>query len=269
MTPPVSTHIPPTPMKAKRLGPMSPEERGMNRWAKKAKAEPSAYETLFKTVTESKNVNLYGVDAHLELLGKGYFMYAFTVQTDTEILPDVANNSLIFKIYHGAKNVFNAQTLANYTKRSVENYHQALQCGLPVATFHNVETALEDKYFLVERIPLEISMPRDVEKVHHFFMTAFANKVYFDLHPSNLRVRDDGTVTLIDFVEEEIKFKTTPGSECACRITALLTAWAEHGKTFAEGKEIVSKLTAGLEPHGFNPMWAQDALRTAFPYETI
>jgi len=277
MTTPVSLQkqsVPPTPMKKRphpSFVPQSPEAKTMALWtAKKPKVESSPYETLFQTISGEKTLSLYGVKAKLERIGQGYFMHTFAMKAETEILPDIANDTLLVKFYHGAKGGFGENRLSTYTSSSLRNYETALSLNLPVAQIHNADTALQDRYFLVERIPHEIEMPQDIEKVHQFFKAAFANKVYFDLHPSNLRKREDGTVTLIDFVEEKINFKTSSGSECACRITALLTAWAERGASRAEGEQIVKRLTAGLEEHGFDPQWAEDALQTAhFSQETI
>ena len=92
-----------------------------------------------------------------------------------------------------------------------------LQGQIPTTIIHNRGTALTDGYLIVERVTplvlpwtqstsIESLSPGDrnlLNSIRNFFDFAFVDPSYIplDLLPSNLGLRHDGTLVLLDFME--------------------------------------------------------------------
>jgi hypothetical protein len=100
-------------------------------------------------------------------------------------------------------------------------YRQLLQAGLPVATLYNLKEAEEGcGFFLFEQVPhaffvpwrqgskideLSASAKGLLNQLRNLFHQTYQHGIIPDLRPDNLRLRDDGTLTLVDLREQDIE----------------------------------------------------------------
>lgn len=136
---------------------------------------------------------------------EGSYMRVYTLDADRNVISEVYNDTLVVKIYHGAKNKCFAESVnQKYLQNSMNNYFATISQGLPVACILNHQTVFTDRFILQEKIPhkIDINDPRQIEQVKNFFHISLKHGLILDLLDTNLRRREDGTVVLIDFVEE-------------------------------------------------------------------
>ncbi|MBA3239224.1 MAG: hypothetical protein H0T62_12870 [Parachlamydiaceae bacterium] len=241
----------------------------------KKRNSPGEYEKLFWS--SEKGCLVKGKESFsLTRFAKGSFMNAYKFNGLTTIQNGVSNDKLLIKLYAADSKSFNEVKAPVYMQNSINNYHEAVRLGLSVSTIYNIETALTDKYFLVEFIPAEVDLGNEhhLKQVQHFIKVSYENKIPFDLSFSNLRVKEDGTVTLIDFVEKPFNF--TENYKLLDFTITYLKSWVKSARDLTMNsnlsyenrkelaRQLLSLLTEDLEVHGFSPQWSQQALSEYF-----
>lgn len=202
---PISMQVPPTPAKKGKL---------VRRYATTAQVAISVFKVLFNKAEQSRyetSFMILGVPAKLIPFADGTFVRAYGVLASEKIHQESENENLLVKLYHGQKTKFGEKALQKYMKISLENYDKAIALELPHAKIYNRETALNDKFYLVEKIPNEIDWQdgNHITQVISIFETVFKKQYPGDLSYANLRVTNEGTVVLIDFSEKNIDFSNT------------------------------------------------------------
>ena len=99
-----------------------------------------------------------------------------------------------------------------------------------------------------------------MNQVHAFFKKSLESEIPLDLIPDNLRVNEDGTVALIDFVEhmgENGKLKLFIEKA----ITDWSTLFAENNSQDRnKTEEFLKKLLFGLDRFGYDDKYIQEKL---------
>lgn len=195
------------------------------------KAVPS--HSRFKMLHDSLQAGLFK-DKKVCECARGSYSAVYEVQDS----PD-----LVLKAYHGNIGVgFAEAALVKFMKKSLQNYKDIVTLNLPVAELINSETAIADGFILQKKIPheLDIQNPQHVEQASQFFSRSVKEQVAMDLQPQNLRVTDDNSVVLIDFIEEKDPVHVFIAKACK--------AWTDvaRQKGFSKeaGHNLLSTLTA-------------------------
>lgn len=226
-------------------------------------APTSPHEKLYSEIKSSKSLKIQNIQTTLNFFAKGTFMASYSIEAKQSLISDVPNEQVLLKLYHGEKTKFSSK-LFEYMKSSVANYHAVQELGVSVAKIYNIETALTDAYFLTELIPHPINIKEEhqIEQITAIFQKSFQAHVLMDLAYGNLRVRDDGGVTLVDFVEKPFEFE----NKQKLRMFAIqfLKSWCKTVETKVEAEKLLSRLTGGLEKQGFDPDWNKAALEESF-----
>jgi hypothetical protein len=232
----------------------------------------SPFEELFKKVEVLGKLNIYAIEATLKPFKAGTFMQAYTVTAAEAIWPDVENDQLLVKLYHGRITKFNSK-LPKYLANSLSNYQDAQKLNLPVATIYNDMTAKTDRYFLVEKLPdlLSIHNKSHIEQVRHFMTLSFENKIPFDLSYDNFGVRGE-TVCLLDYNERVIT-----KDKLGFFVIQYLKSWVKQisnenlnlsRKNRQElSDQFLSELTEDLDVYGFKREWISEAIEGQLPLE--
>jgi hypothetical protein len=89
-----------------------------------------------------------------------------------------------------------------------------------------------------------------IDQLRNLLIVSLKNKIILDLHPNNLLVQENGTVTLIDFVEDE-------SDGLFVFVRHALYQWTEKfakesGYNEEKAREFLSSLTAGFDIYGYN-----------------
>lgn len=205
----------------------------------------------FKIVFQNAQMNviiIQGQYVSLTLLSdKGTYMNVYTAE---------GLNKRVIKVFNSLRSASSPIFLKKCMRTALNFYRETQKLGLPVATIHNAETALEDCYYNQERIAHEVDVlnPSHFEQVRRFFLIFLQNKhILFDLLPDNLRVTEEGVVTLIDFVEED-----DDPWDVFCKHA--LQKWCELyvKKTKAgslETLDFLNQFTRGFEQYGYELSW--------------
>lgn len=166
----------------------------------------SPFFILNQKAVEEGSIEINQQTVHLTPFSEeGSYMRVYTLDADYNVINGVSNGALVIKIYHGVKNNgFEESVNREYLQNSKRNYFEAMAKGLPVAFIYNSQTVSTDLFILQEKIPYEIDVnnPHQIEQVRNFFRISLKHGLILDLLDTNLRTREDGTVVLIDFVEE-------------------------------------------------------------------
>jgi hypothetical protein len=207
-------------------------------------------------------------------------MNCYSIRAEGSLIPNVSNDQVLVKLYHGKQGHkarrFASELLSGYTKCSIANYKEIQNLGIPVASIYNLETALEECVFIVEKVPYELDLNQDyqLEQVCDLFKKSFENKAPIDLSFNNLRVQENGSVTVVDFVEKSYDFNKT--SKLRDFTIQFLKSWcwkASHFTVANQGSQaearmaaqkLLIRLTQGLQKHGFDLSWNQAALDECF-----
>ncbi|MGZ3733257.1 MAG: hypothetical protein ACXU9U_05920, partial [Parachlamydiaceae bacterium] len=261
----VSVMPPPTPLKAKK---------GLTRGgiivAKQSFSSP--FEELFKKVETLGKLNIYGVEATLTPFKAGTYLQAYTVAAAEAIWPDVENDQLLVKLYHGRKTFFNRKLPARLAN-SLTNYQDAQKLNLPVATIYNDLTAETDRYFLVEKLShlFDIHNKNHMQQVRHFMKISLESQIPFDLSYNNFGVRDE-IVCLWDYNE-----KVIPENKLHVFVIQYLKTWVKQislenlSSSIKQQRELsykfLSELTESLDVHGFKNEWVPEAIDGQLPLD--
>lgn len=235
---------PPTPSKARARSSLLPS------------LPPSPFETVSKNA--QNGVLLFqGQYLSLSFLDNGSYMDIYT----TEGLP-----KRVIKVFNSKMSASSPIFLKKCMRTALYSYKAIQNLGLRVATIHNAETALEDCYYDQEQIAYKVDVlnPSHLEQARQFFIAFLQNKekILFDLLPSNLRVTEEGIVTLIDFVEED-----DDSWDIFCKHA--LEKWCQFymSKTDASPEaalKFLNQFTKGFEKHGFDLAWNEEISSTPF-----
>jgi len=242
--------------------PASPMKRRMTLPPKFVHSKTSSFRRVSDSI-QNHSFKRNGVSVTFSSFSeKGSYVRVLSPYADDSLVPGVSNDQLLIKIYNEKLLTKTEACLKNYMSSSLKNYEAAKHLGLPVSTIFNAATALEDTYFIVEKVPypIDVNSPDHVKQVHRFFQAAFDQKSIFDLLPDNFCVKEDGTVVLVDFVED-----TEDGFDIFLKHA--LKTWA---KRFAESahydreatRTSLKQLTEGLNQ--FDPQWIDEILECIF-----
>ena len=251
-------------LKIHRSGP--PPAPTKSRLGRTSTTSVSPYETAYNNATKYAFLMINEITCNTIKMpnGTGTWMQAFYIDAEDPIVPSTSNDQILVKVYLPGKLT---KQLDEAMKNSITNYHEAVKIGLPVSTIYNIDTAAADKFFLVEKVPYSISLKNesDQKQIRHFFEVSFQKKVGFDLSFDNLRVRENGTVALIDFTEKTPGFFSNPNK---LQIFAIqfLKSWAKEarssGMSKAEAQALLEYFSKDLP--NFNPEWNQIVLDEYF-----
>lgn len=166
----------------------------------------SPFFLLNQKAVEEGSIEINQQTVHLTPFSEqGSYMRVYTIRAENQVVKGVSNDALVIKIYHGVKNSgFDESVNRAYLQNSMRNYFEAIAKGLAVAPIYNCQTVSADLFILQEKIPHEIDVnnAHQLEQVRKFFQISLMHGLILDLLDTNLRMREDGTVILIDFVEE-------------------------------------------------------------------
>ncbi|MBA2727576.1 MAG: hypothetical protein H0U49_05315 [Parachlamydiaceae bacterium] len=188
-----------------------------------------------------------GVKVLTKLFSTGTFLKACTITSENPehlFVKEVDNTEVIFKYFLE----YHAKIEANvkkYMTNSIANYKQIVELGLPCSKIFNIDTAIEDKYYLVEMIPQAVDFTNEnhVSQIVEFIKVCSENKVAGDFSYSNFRVTLDGKVKSIDFDEEGVKFDYS--NEHRIFTIQFLKSWANKIRETlykVDGKPVASQL---------------------------
>ncbi|MGR3911874.1 MAG: hypothetical protein QRY71_01005 [Candidatus Rhabdochlamydia sp.] len=157
-----------------------------------------------KVLSCAKNAFLMigGKTVSLTFLDEGSYMNVYQPGDTPLLVPSLSNQAVVVKLYHGKNTGLSSQQLEKCLTTSLRSYKQTLDYDIPVAKIYNVETALTDCFLIQEKIPHPIQITSYLLEIFHFFELSLKHNITLDLIPDNFRVKEDGTVVLIDFVED-------------------------------------------------------------------
>jgi hypothetical protein len=146
-------------------------------------------------------------------VGKGDYCEVFEIAEDQpQLFPLFKNNQILFKRYQKRLVEARGNSVGNFFNCSMGQYDQLEDLGYPIAQILNRRTAKEDGFFLVEKIPHAFPSPINydscgeiemyLDQVALMFQIASDFNIPVDLKRQNVKIKDDGTVILIDFREE-------------------------------------------------------------------
>jgi hypothetical protein len=201
-------------------------------------------------------------------MGKGSVMKAYDVTADSQLWSGIENCNILVKLYmvkrHKGKLAGDGiKNIPSMMKTAIESYKKAEQLLIPQAILYNVDTAIEDCCFIVEKISgqLDINCVEQMEQVKKLFKTYFEKNIVLDLGPANLCVKTDEskkeTVVLVDYMETDQDHRRGPFFEDVLGrwYTAIKAKCSdlsdEERKIYAIA--LIKDLTEGLEEYGFDP----------------
>lgn len=200
----------------------------------------------------------------LQFLGKGSFMDAYTLEASAPVVSSTPNDKVVLKTYNSERSSSNPAKLSKFLKSSIANYKQAQNLNLPVATIYNIKTALEDKFFLQEKIPhpANVTNASHISQLRQFLLASLKNQVCFDLLPQNLRVTEESALTLIDFVEDK-------SDGIMVFINHAVKLWATEMKevlsaNITQVAKFLSDLTQDFDQYGYDLNYNQQILDNLF-----
>lgn len=225
---------------------------------------------IFKVLHENAEMNLFKINnksVNTKIFAKGTFQKVYVINADHQIIQETHNSKILLKVFH--LNLLETK-LQYYMKNSIDNYHRAIELGLPCAKIYNIKTALEDKYYLVEMVPNKIDLKNEdhLQQICRFFKVSYENKYTCDLTYDNLRVQNDGTVTLIDFAEKKINYDKNNSFRMYAitflmgwgrEVRATYNLYGNEGRNFT--KKLLAKFTENL---GYETEWIELALDEHF-----
>lgn len=193
-----------------------------------------------------------------ELLSSGKFKIEVNVNAidsgSYSTVYEISNwPGVVLKAFHGRKMSFDEAHLTGLLIQMGLNYKEIVTLDLPVATVHNLDKLVTEKYVLQERIPHALDRTNQLQmaQVQKFFAASITHDVMMDLQPQNFRVRDNGTVVLIDFVEE--------ADDVSVFIIKACKEWIEACSTREEAEKLLAFLTA----NHYDQTWINEVLGKA------
>ncbi len=229
---------PPTPMKKKSVAPVP------------ATVPPVPATKLFQHHQEMLSTGKFQIEMNVTKIDSGSYVSVYEISN----FPGV-----VLKAFHGQNMRFNDERMTKFLVQMGKNYTDVALLGLPVAKVLNVNELVEQKYILQERIPHRIDRSNQLQmlQVQKFLTASVKHNVMMDLQPQNLRVKEDGTVVLIDFVEEK--------AAVSLFITKACKAWIEPCTTKQEAEQLLTLLTAPfLNKHSdYDKAWFKEIIGSA------
>ncbi|MBA3602597.1 MAG: hypothetical protein H0W50_02930 [Parachlamydiaceae bacterium] len=237
------------------------------------------YEELYKNDYKQFETIINENVTTLTCMGEGSLMKAYDVQAKNQVLEGISNDNILVKLYmlKRFKGVVTSSTLdlKKFMETAIKSYKKAKDLEIPQAILYNIDTAVDDCYFIVEKIheSLDIECCEQMAQVKDLFKIYFEKNLVLDLAPANLCVKtetgDKKIVVLVDYLEKEIKIKKNTSRDEF--FENILTRWynAIKKKSFnlsdveKESKAIgmLNDLTQGLDKYGFNPTWIVNATK--------
>ncbi len=221
----------------------------------------SPYETLHKDLTGGYLTRPTQEMFRVQQIAQGSYSNVYRIEGLHSLIPSIPNENLVLKAFHGGnKSGFNEKSLNSFIKNASQNYRQACNLNLPIAKIYNLEEALSDHFFIQEYIAssVDVSNAEQMRQVKLFFDISLGAGVMFDLIPANFRVREGGTVVLIDFIEED---------DDSVFMNDLIKKWntflCEAGLEKEAVSTIMKNLTAGFPDS--NKIWLTEILESAKP----
>lgn len=159
------------------------------------------------------------------------------------------------------------RALKDPIKNAINNYKQAIDLGIPVATIHNVETAEVDGYLVIgeNSHAVDLNENHQIEQVRTLLAKSFESKIAFDLSLNKLGIQENGIVTLFNFTEKRSGLFNDP-YKLGIFVMAFIETWVDqlkkNGLSRNSTQLILEKITKDID--GFNPDWNEAALDRYF-----
>jgi hypothetical protein len=155
----------------------------------------------------------------------GEYKQAFQVIDTQNIFDHIQNEDIIVKTYHPLCVWKSSTKLEKFMKCAINHYELLNKLQLNVAEILNIETAMEDNFFLVKKIPYSVNLSswgpnaenkykqfEELEKIDkvileqakHFFNVSIQNQTEIDLLPDNLRYDGEEKLHLIDLPDDKV-----------------------------------------------------------------
>ncbi len=242
------------------------------------KKELTKYELLYKNEYLQFETIINGENTTLKCMGTGSVMKAYDVSAKKQLCSGIENDEILVKLYKLTRNkgiVSSSQlnSLRKLMETAIESYKKARDLEIPQAILYNIDSAIDDCYFIVEKIhdELDIKCCEQMAQVKNLFRIYFEKQIVLDLAPANLRVQtkleNKKIVVLVDYMETDKKIQNNlPRDEF---FEHILKRWYNEikknfpdlSKNEKENKAIgiLVELTKGLDEYGFNPTWIVNA----------
>ncbi|MGR3973564.1 MAG: hypothetical protein QRY72_03210 [Candidatus Rhabdochlamydia sp.] len=162
---------------------------------------PSLFTQIRNTAQQGFLVT-QGKKIPLKFLADGSYMSVYELDTPTQLLLPAFPTRVVVKLYHGKNTPLSSSYLKHTLNSTLTSYTQLLTYQFPVAQIYNADTARQDGFILQEKISYPLQITLHLEQILDFFARALKHHVIVDLLPSNFKVKEDGEVVLIDFVED-------------------------------------------------------------------
>lgn len=170
-------------------------------------------------------------------VGRGDYCEVFEIaEGQPQLFSSFKNNQILFKRYQKRLVECRGNSVSDFFNYSMDQYDQLEELGYPIAQILNRRTAKEDGFFLVEKIPHAFPKPLHygscdeielyLNQVACMFQVASDFNIPVDLKRQNVKIKDDGTVTLIDFREEH--------NPLSILLENLIESFAEDSEEIAE-----------------------------------
>jgi hypothetical protein len=135
------------------------------------------------------------------------------------LIPNIRNDSLIMKTFLAQSILSNDDRISvgdGSAAHVLAQYHKLVELDFPVSKLYNrADVDQGCGYFMFEYVPhayqpswdphATIENNQELNIIYNFFHFAAQHSIDIDLRPSNLRRRDDGTLVLVDFLENAPK----------------------------------------------------------------
>lgn len=173
----------------------------------------------------TKKLKINGTDSNLTRSNKGSFVQTYSLTAEKSLVEGVDNKNLLLKLFL-TKHEMQAK---EYMQNSLRNYDRAMELNLPCSKIYNREKAIDDGYYLVQKIENELDLDNEhqIKQVCDFFKASFDNQYPCDLSYSNLRADSEGKVFLTDFVEKGDLFLMGENKQ-RIEITHFLKTWKQE-----------------------------------------
>jgi hypothetical protein len=135
------------------------------------------------------------------------------------LISNVPNPLLIVKTFLSASILSTDDNISvqdGSSRRVIEQYRRLRELSIPVARMYNeLEAAQGCGFFIFEYVPdafkpnwgsdATVANHADLWSIYNLFLLAASNHIDMDIRPSNIRRRKDGTLVLVDILENSPK----------------------------------------------------------------
>lgn len=241
----------------------------------------SLYKVIYESIKNSK-MTIKNLPIKTTYFAAGTFVEVYSINASKPLFKGIKNENILLKVFNRNHMNFPDKT-HKYMENSLANYKQALNLNIPCAEIYNADTALQDGYYLVERIQDEIKLSDEIdidnlnphlhanyqsfiEKVRYFFEISYNNKFLIDLSISNIRQNSEGKFILTDFVEKPFSMELR--EKYGIFAIQFLKSWCKAVQVHLkeqDGRAVASRLLTDLTRDlNYDDKWIEAALDTYF-----